>query len=120
MKKYLPYSRVCRGIAVLGDPSAYKPDNSPLNDEVAVQGVILSISIKHSIHKRTLDWDYLLHLLQFLSTKTNLNCPSNGEHTCQLRSILLPFVRYLANRLAVALHRLVSKSQISASRVSYH
>jgi hypothetical protein len=40
MKEYLPYSRICRRIAVLRYPSAYKPDNPPLNDEVAVQGVI--------------------------------------------------------------------------------
>jgi len=38
MKEYLPYLRVRCRIAVLRDPSAYQPDNSSLDDKVAVQG----------------------------------------------------------------------------------
>ena len=40
MKEYLPYSRICWRIAVLGNPAADKPDNPPLDDEVSVQGAI--------------------------------------------------------------------------------
>ena len=40
MKEYLPDSRICRRIAVVRYPSANKPHNPPVNDEVPVHGVI--------------------------------------------------------------------------------
>lgn len=48
MEEYLPYSRVCRGITVLRDPSAYKPDDSSLNDEVTVQGRSLNNTMERN------------------------------------------------------------------------
>ena len=103
MKKDLPYSRVGWGITVLRDPSPNKPDNSSFDNEIAMQGMLVSLPAERGLSQHTLHWCALLRLWQPPSTKTDQCCLLNDGRTAQLRSRQLLSAQCLVDPKAVVL-----------------